>query len=312
MRGFTMFLVVFGHMMTLGAGIKTYETSLVSFFITFRMPLFFFISGFIAYKAVEFFTVGNYAKRMRYKAFVQLVPTAILFSVYQLAFGKSPLSFFSHGLGGYWFTLVLFEFFVVYFSVSLLAHYMKRHWLVDVLMLMLCPFLFAGFFAVTYLHVKMPVACDVMGLDFFCEYFQFFVVGVLCRKYESVFYRLMKKDGLFTFAVAVFVLSFLAIRMFPTKIPFILTRDIIVRYAGLFTVVGIFVKSADYFNRDGRVSRAMQYVGRRTLDIYLLHYFLIPDLSFARSWFVPHANEREHSRADRREYGEEVNAAANA
>lgn len=49
MRGFTMLLVVCAHVAT-----YSYQTDLVTFhaaFSTFRMPLFFFISGFILYKA---------------------------------------------------------------------------------------------------------------------------------------------------------------------------------------------------------------------------------------------------------------------
>lgn len=30
----------------------------------------------------------------------------------------------------------------------------------------------------------------------------------------------------------------------------------------------------------------MQYVGKHTLDIYLLHYFIIPDLSRYRNFFI--------------------------
>lgn len=46
-------------------------------------------------------------------------------------------------------------------------------------------------------------------------------------------------------------------------------------YSGLFVVLAIFYKLRDRFARDGAVSRTMQFVGRRTLDIYLLHYFFI-------------------------------------
>lgn len=125
LRGFTMFLVVYAHVMS-RTGLGLQETAVLSFFRAFRMPMFFFISGFIAYKAIEYFTAHEWARLLKRKAFVQLVPTAIVFSVFQLAFGHSPLEFFQSGPGGYWFTLVLFEFFVVFFTCSLLCNALRR------------------------------------------------------------------------------------------------------------------------------------------------------------------------------------------
>ena len=50
-RGLSMFLVVFGHV--LGCfDLGGYDSFLGSVILTFRMPLFFFISGFFAYRAV--------------------------------------------------------------------------------------------------------------------------------------------------------------------------------------------------------------------------------------------------------------------
>lgn len=37
-----------------------------------------------------------------------------------------------------------------------------------------------------------------------------------------------------------------------------------------------FFHNADFFNKDNTVVRCMLFVGRRTLDIYLIHFFLMP------------------------------------
>ena len=37
-----------------------------------------------------------------------------------------------------------------------------------------------------------------------------------------------------------------------------------------------FRSNRSVFSRETRLGRTMQYVGRRTLDIYLIHYFLVP------------------------------------
>ena len=55
-------------------------------------------------------------------------------------------------------------------------------------------------------------------------------------------------------------------------------------------VFSLFASHADYFDRNGRISRTMQYVGKRTLDIYLLHYFFLPKLAFLKPYFIHNTN----------------------
>ena len=52
LRGFTMILVVLQHVSIFSFGINGYETVLNTALISFRMPLFFFVSGFFAYRAI--------------------------------------------------------------------------------------------------------------------------------------------------------------------------------------------------------------------------------------------------------------------
>ena len=51
LRGFTMILVVANHVLGLGLGMSPKVSSSMQFLVMFRMPLFFFVSGFLAYKA---------------------------------------------------------------------------------------------------------------------------------------------------------------------------------------------------------------------------------------------------------------------
>lgn len=79
MRGVTMFLVVYHHV-AYNLGIMQQDSATVDFFLSFRMPVFFFISGFIAYKPISFFTSLHFYERIKNKAFVQLVLTAFFLS----------------------------------------------------------------------------------------------------------------------------------------------------------------------------------------------------------------------------------------
>ena len=53
------------------------------------------------------------------------------------------------------------------------------------------------------------------------------------------------------------------------------------QHTGLIVVFSFFMSKEELFKSEGKfkwISQSMQYVGRHTLDIYLLHYFFLPTL----------------------------------
>ena len=104
MRGFTMILVVYSHVcsMCLGDSWMGYN----DVFYLFRMPCFFFISGWL-FDPLR----GTFCSVAKHKFMVQIVPTLI----FLLLLAPPPLFFSRLGAtkGGYWFTFVLFEFFII-------------------------------------------------------------------------------------------------------------------------------------------------------------------------------------------------------
>jgi hypothetical protein len=57
---------------------------------------------------------------------------------------------------------------------------------------------------------------------------------------------------------------------------------------GLFITFAFFRKKQSLFTKDKVLGLSLQYIGRRTLDIYLIHFFLLPkNLSFF-TLFVDH------------------------
>ena len=117
MRGLTMILVVYTHIAGLTFGIhNTTGTPLSSIMHSLRMPLFFFISGFIAYKSAAFWDGKNYLNRLLNKARVQLVPTFVFFGIFYIFIEQVIFPY------GYWFTLALFLCFLIYFTISFLLH----------------------------------------------------------------------------------------------------------------------------------------------------------------------------------------------
>jgi len=84
MRGFTMILVVFAHI-----SFYAYHEDIITFgraFLQFRMPLFFFISGFILYKHERVWTSLTLYEFMSLKFKVQIISTVCFLLVYGVLF----------------------------------------------------------------------------------------------------------------------------------------------------------------------------------------------------------------------------------
>ena len=121
LRGFTMILVVANHVLGLGLGMSPKVSSSMQFLVMFRMPLFFFVSGFLAYKAGLLWNGKTLGTLLLKKIRVQTVPTVVFFLfgaviLGDMAFGDQVLEWISRPLkGGYWFTIVLLYMFIIYY-----------------------------------------------------------------------------------------------------------------------------------------------------------------------------------------------------
>jgi len=82
MRGFSMLIVVIGHVL-LSMGIGGYDSFLSSVLLTFRMPLFFFVSGFFSFRAIEWWNRKRIGDILKRKFQAQILCTVVFLSVYQ-------------------------------------------------------------------------------------------------------------------------------------------------------------------------------------------------------------------------------------
>ena len=118
MRGFTMLLVVFGHVLTLSLNNYTEDSIVYCFFERFRMPIFFFISGYIAYKATAYWNFNSFKMMLKEKAIAQLILTFIFFLFWEFIHNSNLLhNFMANGTGIFWFCQALFEMFLIYYTV---------------------------------------------------------------------------------------------------------------------------------------------------------------------------------------------------
>ena len=117
LKGTAIFLVVMGHALTMC--IRDIDAApLFKIVSQVHMPIFFFVSGFLAYK--DGFAMPKLGKKVSQLLVPTIVVGTIWFFVFPSTKIESPLYTTVEGMlldpwkNGYWFTLCLFELFLVY------------------------------------------------------------------------------------------------------------------------------------------------------------------------------------------------------
>ena len=279
MRGFTMILVVYSHICSLCLGDVWMGWNDV--FFLFRLPCFFFISGWLFEKTDRQWNMISIKTMIRHKFMVQIVPTFI----FLLLLAPPPLFFSRLGAtkGGYWFTFALFEFF-------LLTIFFEK-----------CIKKWAGVFAVAISATafcydiyfnryfkNMGLLTDVLGFMSFMtwRYFLFFYVGTWVKLNFDRFVQWLKMRWVILFVI----IGFVIIAMLPHSDSAISEYLIfaIGGISGLTMIFTFFRTFSNSFSKEKWLGRSLQFIGTRTLDIYLLHYFFLP------RFLLPYARQLQY------------------
>ncbi len=282
MRGFSMIIVVLGHVL-LSMGIGGYSSFLSSVLLTFRMPLFFFVSGFFSYRLINWWTRSRVFDILKRKVQAQVLYTIIFMSVYQIVTsGWGGVNFYN-GFGGYWFTIVLFQMYLIYLSLSLISRIIHRDIVIP------CLLIISTLGIVTLaVYDRSSWIWNFLCLENLAKYMQFFSAGIIFSKYRERLFRVLGNNLFITIMVIGWIVCMLLWYNvdFQNARPLLYSfiHDIAVRYFALMTVVVMFFSSRDTFVKNTQYSRVLQFIGQRTLDIYMIHYFLIPELSFMSGW----------------------------
>lgn len=191
LRGFTMILVVFAHIINYGYHITDAKAETMdtfnNLFIRFRMPLFFFISGFVLYKQERIWDKQFIKDFIKKKFFVQIVPTFIFLFLFAYLYNINYIGSLSEMKSGYWFTIALFEFFVLYIVC------IKINWGgidIQILTISIMLYLIGSAYRYYQLHSEDIWILDFIGIIHWRYYF-FFVLGTLVKKYYSI----LSKNG---------------------------------------------------------------------------------------------------------------------
>ena len=289
MRGFTMILVVLNHVAGFCLNIDGATPSFNTYFYEFRMPLFFFVSGFVLYRSGLRWDLQHTFSFLKKKFPVQIISTCFFFLAFIYVTQASLREYvWADSKGGYWFTYVLFIYFILYSIVRLIALLFRLEgWKEDGLALLAGLSVFV--LTIPSVATKLPVCAEVLGLLSFKHwcYFVFFIFGTLVKKYFNEFQQLLDGKVLLCCCLAVFF-GLNVFREFVMSHQYNLFR-LLTALTGIVIVFGFFRSRSGLFCNQTAIGRILCYIGRRTLDIYFLHYFLLPlNLAQVASVFHQH------------------------
>ena len=272
LRGFVMLLVVLGHVPMY----CYHHLSGISFSAipsTFHLALFFFISGWFVKVRLPF-TV--YSLQIFKKKFVQLVVPTVVF--YLLFCWMNNIDIVENlwsdkYKAGYWFCIVLFGF---YLKLTITSTITKTERVGGALLVLLL--------ALAMMMLNTNMVTDMLARynipNILClqqwQYFVFFYMGHLAHRYQETFFSWLDNGRVMAVAVVAFFGSLLLWYQQPMNLAEIKLTFLL--WGGLGTVLSFafFRKYEGLFSQETRMGRWLQYVGQRTLDVYLLHFFFLP------------------------------------
>ena len=293
LRGMAMILVVYFHIAAYGFG--SYEIGYNDIIERFRMPTFFFISGWLFYKAGRIWDRKTITGMIRKKFMVQIIPTAVFLLLYLTMFNLLDISSFGSDKKGYWFTFVLFEYFVIYILAEALLNRKdsaigEMRVFVIMLLLSITAFYYAKYY--TRYTTELGTWKDILGFLSFVKirHIIFFWFGTFVRRHFDQFIHLTNNR----YITATLIVLFTAIIVWPVVLSINGVEYIAYLIAGLSGTVICFTFfriHEQHFSQKTWYGRSLQLIGRRTLDIYLIHYFVIPyDLVSLDTWLQYHHN----------------------
>ena len=292
LRGFTMLLVVSVHIYCycfMQGIVNEYDLTFHNFFGLFRMPLFYFISGFVFYKYDRYWNYATTKKFISSKVRVQLFSTLIFFILFCWMFQKGiKHSLYDIQKAGYWFTYILFVYFVLYigidkticwiyrkkafsnytiivsFIVGLIIYYVTNN---DDLLLKIFTFKNATLISITK-----------------WQYFIFFSFGCFIHKYYDCFLNFQNTKYVRGGIILIFVCCTICI-FYQNNNNCLFIHNYILKlitaWGGITLVIILFKENERHFLSSTRLGNCLQYIGKHTLDIYFIHYFFLPyNMSF--------------------------------
>lgn len=286
MRGLAMLLVVIGHVF-----VFTFKDEGNMLFRILsgelQIPLFFMVSGFLM--SVPRHGFWSFVGK---KAFLLCVPAAIFMAAYVWKdSGDYIAAWVDSYKMGYWFTFTLFQFVVLYAVLKFASRAMKLSRSAEAVMLVAVGVvaLYASVWCMREEHTYAVI--PLLGLVQF-KSFIYFLIGTLIAEHGLLAKGLSDKEIKAGGAIlaACFVMHIFTYR--GCEMSYIGSSTLWFAVLTLSGLMVLLMGFRQYESWSGSVlGRVLQTIGRYTLDVYFIHYFLLPrNMAVIGEWFKANPN----------------------
>lgn len=275
LKGIAIFWVVFIHV---AEGINSRASSGFFSLCPSFLVIFAFISAWLFQAQI---TERQNILPMLKRRFIRLVVSAVimcilltLFRNYQLNYNLLKQVIFSDTKYGYWFTPMLFAFFLLHAVVYPAFRNQVILWKQIIFAAVICTLAWA-------ILIPMPDSIqNLLGYARFCRYLPVYFMGIIAFNFKDYFYKTISNNYVYGAAC----ISVAAYTYMHYTHSFSYEALIAARTLAFFSLVVLAVRCvkawADYLpdGRSGIGSKCalvLEYMGKRSLAIYFMHFFFL-------------------------------------
>jgi fucose 4-O-acetylase-like acetyltransferase len=252
-KGFAIFIVVLAHVLLLSFNLG--DSLVYRFCASFEMPLFMFVSGFVAYIQSD---GGANRKRLVKRFLAYICPAFIIsyaLSLYgYIILGSRDINMIDTLTGGYWYLKAL----AIFVCLQAILIKCKRVWMEFLLIAVAeCMFLIGW--------KANPVLHQLFCLEHCFFFYPFFMMGYYSRRYHLVD-KLKANNWVFTLSFIGFI-CLLNVHFDIHALRF-LSERLVRPSLAILTIVYLF---AERENENSKLEQWLNRIGTKTLDIYIYH-----------------------------------------
>jgi peptidoglycan/LPS O-acetylase OafA/YrhL len=209
-----------------------------------------------------------------------LIPTIVMFLVFMMYSKQNPLSIiFNYDKSGYWFTWVLFQIFLIFIPFDGISRrfsnkYLKVAVIVSPFVILSILFYFLGY---NYKIANLFEWVKVVG------YYFFFMTGIIVKLFRNDIHNAFNNKYLLSILLIVALLTYNFIDNLGGKI---LVINILLIYVCFYKLETSFTQPNNI------VSKILRTIGKNTLEIYLIHFFLLFNIPFMPEYLSSLQNDK--------------------
>jgi hypothetical protein len=182
--------------------------------------------------------------------------------------------------------------FIVYYLFCYIESKLKKSWIPITLLFIVSLCFYETCYQPRYFswafgwRGKPNEFMDTSSISQLFLYFPFFLYGNIVHRYWNGAKKMMDSPWFFPMLIVVVIFAALdSLKWHTLRMTWAVLPLTLARFALLTIVFMYFRFYHQYFTKLTVMGRILQYIGRRTLDIYLIHYLFMPNLPTIGSFF---------------------------